>query len=148
MQRWPSALLRQSLQAPPPVPQADAALPTTQAPLEQQPLLQLVWLESPQVDSQTCVARLHAVSGGQSPGTLQPQWPATHAVPVAADAQLAQAMPLPPQVAGAVPGPQVPPLQQPPLHGADGPHAEPQACVPPSQARSAGQSEAVLQPQW
>ena len=88
------ALVLQSLQLPPPVPQAPAALPSVQTPPEQQPL-QLPAEQLPP-GTHCLVDVLQMLPAAQSPGPLQPQTPLTQALPPAWPAhepQLAPAVP-------------------------------------------------------
>lgn len=73
------------------------------------------------------------------PVTVSHAWPC-----VLAEHEL-HVPPLFPQAVGAVPVEHVPPLQQPPLHGDDGPHTV--VHTPPLHAVLSGQSAALVQPQ-
>jgi hypothetical protein len=144
-QAEPTPLPAQPWQLPPLLPQAVGSVPGAQLPERQQPPLQgCTGLQSV---VQWCVERSQDCCAGQSAGPLQPQPPATQAVPVGPALQSMQAKPLAPQVGVAMPALQVPPSQQPPLQGCDGLHEVVQVWTPRSQARELGQSEASLQPQ-
>jgi hypothetical protein len=105
-------------------------------------------LVSPQVLSHWCVVLLHERPAGQSPATLHPHSPLTHAWPAATAVQFKQASPLEPQAADAAPPWQVPPAEQhPPLHGCVAPQVFVQTCAARLQASPTGQSEACWHPQ-
>jgi hypothetical protein len=91
--------------------------PVLQVPPEQQPPLH--GCEPEQVEVHWCFDVSHAFPVGQSLDELQPHAPATHWVPLVDILQSLQDAPVAPQVATSVPGLQVPPAQQPPLHGCD-----------------------------
>jgi hypothetical protein len=81
----------QSLQAPPPVPQALAPLPSVQLPLLQQPLQAPAEQLPP---GRHCeVDALHTLPAGQSLAPLQPQMPLTQAEPAALPVQGPQVAP-------------------------------------------------------
>jgi hypothetical protein len=97
-------------------------------------------------ETQRCVV-VSQVPVGQSLFALQPHAPATQAVPIVLPAQLTHAAPLAPHSLAAVPLTQVPPVQQPPLHGELALQPATQLCVVVLQAEPLGQSLGPLQPQ-
>jgi hypothetical protein len=114
-------------------------------PGSQQPPLQNVCSESPQVDSHTCETMLQARSSEQSAAELQPHLtPPRHTWPLKLMPQLTHAAPLSPHAPVALPVTQVLPEQQPPLHG----EVIEQLVVhlPPLHAVPVGQSASVAQP--
>jgi hypothetical protein len=136
---WPAVLVVQLTHGAPPLPQV-VALAVWQAPLlSQQPVGQLV------------AVHLHVPLTHCCPlAQAAPVLPQTHVPLLQVSAllpQARQARPFVPQAVGSlVPATQVLLLvQQPPLHGSLGPHAELQTWL--LQASSVGHSVAVLQPQ-
>jgi hypothetical protein len=93
---WQSGVAAtQSLQVPPPVPQALALAPLVQTPPLQQPL-QAPALQLP--PAMHCdVAALHTLPLGQSPAPVQPHLPLTQALPAALPVQGPQLAPPVPQ---------------------------------------------------
>jgi hypothetical protein len=88
----------------------------------------------------------HAFPVGQSLAELQPQAPETHWSPMVFPVQSLHALPELPQVVLMPPVLQVPPEQQPPLHGCEPEQLVVHWCLLVSQALFAGQSLAELQP--
>jgi hypothetical protein len=115
MHSLPRLDIEQSRHAPPALPQALAAVPPAQVPPAQQPPLHGCVAEH--AVTHWCAPTSQASPAGQSPVTLQPQPLPMHAWPRLLAEQSVHALPLLPQVAPAVPPLQVPPAQQPPLHG-------------------------------
>jgi hypothetical protein len=114
----------------------------------QQPPLHAVWLAPPHEVEHRCVDVLHVEPDGQSAAALQPQVPADrHRWPLALIVQSTHAPPAP-QIAGVLPGAQVEPLQQPPLHAVwlAPPHEVLHWCVTVLHALPDGQSPTALQP--
>jgi hypothetical protein len=133
-------------------PQASFAAPATQSPAAQQPALH-GWAGL-QLGEQWCVEESQARRAGQSGARVHPQAPpspeARHCAPWLEPAQEAHRPPPLPQAAAVVPAWQSPPTaaeQQPPLHGCAAEHELVHVWPVGSQAVSAGQSAAVLQPQ-
>jgi hypothetical protein len=145
MQTAPIELDPQGAQAAPESPHLAVAVPSTQVPPEQQPPLHS-WVGE-QVATHRCVPVLHAESGAQSAGTLQPQAPATQACPEPLAEQSRQALPLPPQALPLIPDEQTVPAQQPPLQGWLESHCDPHRWLALLQACPEGQSGVALQPQ-
>jgi hypothetical protein len=113
-----SALMPQTPQLRPSMPQAAGVLPGLQLPPWQQPPLQAVWLAPPQEPEQVCVTVLQLCPVGQSLKAVQPQVvPERQRWPLALVEQSMQARPLAPQLESAVPRLQLPPAQQPALQG-------------------------------
>jgi hypothetical protein len=148
-QAWPLAFAVHTPQAAPLVPQAVALVPATQAPAEQQPPLQPVWLAPPHDVLQRWVMVLQVLPAGQSVARLQPQVPERHRWPAPFIVQSVQAAPVVPQaVLLLVPATHAPAEQQPPLHPVwlAPPQAVLHRCVMVLQVLPAGQSVATLQP--
>jgi hypothetical protein len=145
---WPEELIEQSTHWVPEPPQTLPLVPATQEPFEQQAPLHGC------VDEQEVVhwwlVVLQADPLGQSLDELHPQLPpeppTTHAAPMLEPVQSWQLPPLAPQVGLLVPATQLPPEQQPPLHGCIDEHELVHLCVDPSHACPLGQSLAELQP--
>ncbi len=131
-QAWPLALFVQSWHVPPPLPQAEPDVPATHWPPLQQPLWQYGRVEqqvvfsvraapgsavAPQGVTGTQTWFWQMVLAGQSPGTLQPQTPLTQAVPFGLPWQFTHVPPPLPHAVNDVPATQLPPLQQPVVHG-------------------------------
>jgi len=146
-------LVEQSTHMVPFAPHADAVVPAWQVVPPQQPEVQAAVIEQ---DTTHWLAALHALPKRQFATVPQPQKPppvvGSHRVPaiVVSVEQEAQSPPFAPHAPLAVPGWQVPPVaaeQQPVLQGWLVPHAVTQVCVLVSQAKFAGQSAALAQPQ-
>jgi hypothetical protein len=148
-QAWPLLLLLQSRQALPALPQLAGTVPALQVPLRQQPPLHGCEALHELVQMRVALSQAEPVL--QSPAEPQPQVPPPVTVrqidPCGLDEQGAHAPPPLPQAAGIVPATHEPAWQQPPLHSCVGLQAVVQVFVPRSQARPAGQSAALLQPQ-
>jgi hypothetical protein len=84
-------------QAPPLEPQAALLVPATHMPAEQQPPLQPVWFAPPQLVLHVWVLVLHVLPPGQSVARVQPQAPATQALPVRLPTQETHELPRVPQ---------------------------------------------------
>jgi hypothetical protein len=93
-----------------------------------------------------CRVASQAKPPGQSACVLQPHAPAMHTAP-ALPPHATHAPPDEPQIALAVPGAQLPALQQPPLHGWVTEQLVVHTCAPTSHERPGAQSVATLQPQ-
>jgi hypothetical protein len=129
-------------QRPPFVPHAPTTLPVTHVPAEQHPPLH--GLDEPHAVEH--VPPLQARPGRQSDAVVQPHDPdASHTRPFALPAQATHAPPLRPHAGFPVPGWQLVPSQQPPLHVRPPPHPVPQ--VPALHAWWAGQSAVAPHPQ-